>query len=116
MTFCSKQSAELAQQELHDKTVLPGVGVVCVVRGRRWMWGGGGNGVLSVCVRGRGPRGVYVWEGGGGGAGGGGNGVCVCVLSSWGSPHCCAWLGWKMPTDGFVPSAVHCLTVFPLYR
>ena len=29
MTFCSKQSAELAQQELHDKTVLPGVGV-CV--------------------------------------------------------------------------------------
>ena len=47
MTFCSKQSAELAQQELHDKTVLPGVGVVCVVRGRRWMWGGGGNGGMG---------------------------------------------------------------------
>lgn len=25
VTFCSKQSAELAQQELHDKTILPNV-------------------------------------------------------------------------------------------
>ncbi len=25
VTFCSKGSAELAQQELHDKTVLPNV-------------------------------------------------------------------------------------------
>ncbi len=25
VTFCSKTSAELAQQELHDKTVLPNV-------------------------------------------------------------------------------------------
>lgn len=41
MTFCSKQSAELAQQELHDKTVLPGVGVCECGKGG----GGRGNGV-----------------------------------------------------------------------
>lgn len=42
MTFCSKQSAELAQQELHDKTVLPGVGVCECGKGGV----GRGNGVV----------------------------------------------------------------------
>ena len=60
------------------------------------------------CVgEGEGPEGSVCGEDGGM--------VCVCLVNL-GSPHCCAWLDWWMPIDGFVPSALHCLTVFPLYR